>query len=250
VQCEDGEDYKRQLKGQLKATLETPLARDVLSGAGEFVVLLVRPPGSDATAKAPRKVRDGRTGHRQSSGCQGNLPVSARHLHAAHEKAGAQQWRYTRGPATDECSDVLPSRLCRDYHICARCSVDSLMHAQLFELVRYDFKGGLRSRERTARLHLPTGAAQSPALTAELEVLEGLLKAAVVSSFESRATAYEDEVHPAVLGRLHGRIITMRGCLSMAEFSGRRSAFDCGNPYDAKRKAVCPKGSKFVRLGW
>ena len=65
---------------------------------------------------------------------------------------------------------------------------------QLFELVRYDFKGGLRARERTARLHLPTGAAQSPALTAELEVLEGLLKAAVVSSFESRATAYEDEV--------------------------------------------------------
>ena len=75
-----------------------------------------------------------------------------------------------------------------------------LSSTQLFELVRYDFKGGLRSRERTARLHLPTGAAQSPALTAELEVLEGLLKAAVVSSFESRATAYEDEVLPAAFG--------------------------------------------------
>ncbi len=55
MQCEDGEDYKRNLKGQLKATLESPLARDALSGLGEFVVLMVRPPGSDATAKAPRK---------------------------------------------------------------------------------------------------------------------------------------------------------------------------------------------------
>ena len=77
---------------------------------------------------------------------------------------------------------------------CAGGPTHAPVRVQLFELVRYDFKGGLRARERTARLHLPIGAAQSPALTAELEVLEGLLKAAVVSSFESRATAYEDEV--------------------------------------------------------
>lgn len=82
MQCEDGEDYKRQLKGQLKATLETPLARDVLSGAGEFVVLLVRPPGSDATAKAPRKVRLRSDGAPiKSIACQGNLSVSARDAH-------------------------------------------------------------------------------------------------------------------------------------------------------------------------
>lgn len=45
------------MKGTLKALLEGPAARDALNGQSEFVVLLVRPPGSDALAKAPRKVR-------------------------------------------------------------------------------------------------------------------------------------------------------------------------------------------------
>ena len=57
IQCEDVEDYKRVMKGTLKALLEGPTARDALSGQSEFVVLLVRPPGSDPLAKAPRKVR-------------------------------------------------------------------------------------------------------------------------------------------------------------------------------------------------
>ena len=56
VQCEDGEEYKRTLKVQLKALLDGPGLRDSLNGLSEFVVLLVRPPGSDAAAKAPRKV--------------------------------------------------------------------------------------------------------------------------------------------------------------------------------------------------
>lgn len=56
VQCEDGEEYKRTLKLQLKALLDGPGLRDSLNGLSEFVVLLVRAPGSDAAAKAPRKV--------------------------------------------------------------------------------------------------------------------------------------------------------------------------------------------------
>lgn len=77
----------------------------------------------------------------------------------------------------------------------ARSDAD-LLTSQLFELLRYDFKAaGLRGRDRTTRLHLPQGAAHTPAITAELEALELMLRAAVVSSFESRAAAYEDEVH-------------------------------------------------------
>ena len=93
------------------------------------------------------------------------------------------------------------------------CGPIAVTRVQLFELVRYDFKGGLRARERTARLHLPTGAAHSPALTAELEVLEGLLRAAVVSSFEARATAYEDEAcngPVASRSRMHADIMQTR----------------------------------------
>ncbi len=86
--------------------------------------------------------------------------------------------------------------------------------------MRYDFKGGLRSRERTARLHLPIGAAQSPALTAELEVVEGLLKAAVVSSFESRAAAYEEEVS-------HCRAVSKAPSASERE-QGSRRLMGCG----------------------
>ena len=66
--------------------------------------------------------------------------------------------------------------------------------AQLFELIKYDFKVGLRGRDRTTRLHLPLSAAHTPALTAELDSLEGMLKVAVVACFEARAAAYEDEV--------------------------------------------------------
>lgn len=74
-----------------------------------------------------------------------------------------------------------------------------LRRPQIFEALRYDFKAygaSLRGggRERAARLHLPTGAAVTPALDAEVEVLEQQLKACVMASFEMRAAAYEEEV--------------------------------------------------------
>lgn len=69
--------------------------------------------------------------------------------------------------------------------------------AQIFEALRYDFsryalRGG--ARERAARLHLPAGAALTPALVAEVDVLDGLLKACITASFEARAAAYDEEV--------------------------------------------------------
>ena len=70
---------------------------------------------------------------------------------------------------------------------------------QVFEALRYDFKAygaALRGggRERAARLHLPAGAAVSPALNAEIEALEQQLKECIMASFEIRAAAYEEEV--------------------------------------------------------
>jgi len=56
VACEDGEEYKRVLKGQLRAFTEGAAAKDPLSGAAEWVMLLVRPANSDPLARAPRKV--------------------------------------------------------------------------------------------------------------------------------------------------------------------------------------------------
>ena len=56
VACEDGEDYKRVLKTQLRAFTEGAAAKDPLSGGAEWLMLLVRPANSDALARGPRKV--------------------------------------------------------------------------------------------------------------------------------------------------------------------------------------------------
>lgn len=56
VACEDGEEYKRVLKGQLRAFTEGAAAKDPLSGAAEWLMLLVRPANSDPLARGPRKV--------------------------------------------------------------------------------------------------------------------------------------------------------------------------------------------------
>lgn len=50
------EDYKRSLKQQLRALTEGAAAKDPLTGAGEWVMLLVRRPATDPAARAPRKV--------------------------------------------------------------------------------------------------------------------------------------------------------------------------------------------------
>lgn len=54
--CEDGEEYKRSWKAQLRAFTESAAAKEPLSGAAEWLMLLVRPPNSDPLARAPRKV--------------------------------------------------------------------------------------------------------------------------------------------------------------------------------------------------
>ena len=54
--CEDGEEYRRALKAQLRAFTEGAAAKDPLSGGAEWLMLLVRPPNSDALARGPRKV--------------------------------------------------------------------------------------------------------------------------------------------------------------------------------------------------
>lgn len=54
--CEDGEEYKRTIKAQLRAVTENAAAKDPLSGAGEWIMLLVRRPNMDPAAKGPRKV--------------------------------------------------------------------------------------------------------------------------------------------------------------------------------------------------
>ena len=56
VACEDGEEYRRALKAQLRAFTEGAAAKDPLSGGAEWLMLLVRPPNSDALARGPRKV--------------------------------------------------------------------------------------------------------------------------------------------------------------------------------------------------
>ncbi len=61
---------------------------------------------------------------------------------------------------------------------------------QVFDALRYDFD--TRKRERCVRLDFPVQQGQGS--IAGLEELEQLLKAAVETSFETRAAAYEEEV--------------------------------------------------------
>ena len=73
---------------------------------------------------------------------------------------------------------------------------------QFFEAIRYDFsRYALRgvARERAARLHLPAGAALTPAVVAEADGVESLLKACITASFEARAAAYDEEVRATIV---------------------------------------------------
>lgn len=57
LSCEDVDEYRRNLKVQLRSLTESPSAKDALTGAGEWVMLLVRRTGADAAARAPKKVQ-------------------------------------------------------------------------------------------------------------------------------------------------------------------------------------------------
>ncbi len=65
-----------------------------------------------------------------------------------------------------------------------------MTRVQVFDALRYDFD--TRKRERCVRLDFPVQQGQGS--IAGLEELEQLLKAAVKTSFETRAAAYEEEV--------------------------------------------------------
>ncbi|KAA6429506.1 MAG: TRAPPII tethering factor, partial [Trebouxia sp. A1-2] len=120
VSGEDADDYKKTVRGQLKALLEKE--KDPL-GPTNWVVCYIKPAASDPLSKGPRKV---------------------------------------------------------------------------FDALRYDFD--TRKRERCVRLDFPVQQGQGS--IAGLEELEQLLKAAVKTSFETRAAAYEEEVRKLMARRL------------------------------------------------
>ena len=54
VSSDDTDNYKKGLKAQLKQVLDAD--KDLLGGAPEFVIACLQPFGSEATAKAAKKV--------------------------------------------------------------------------------------------------------------------------------------------------------------------------------------------------
>ena len=161
VSCDDPDEYKRSLRGQLRALLERE--KDPL-GPAEWVVCHVKQATpSDGLLKGPRKVWR----------ClyHSHCPCAQQHL--SLQSAASHSGKQHR----------------------AGGEVFAGLAPQVFEALRHDFN--TRRRERCVRLDLPYEGRGS---ITGLEDLERFLKDAVKASYEARQAAYEEEVRRPLHG--------------------------------------------------